>query len=242
MCRFTKCGEQEPHCPASDRFCSLYKKQKANLLAKTIKPNKLIMAPKVAIIIYSMYHHVATMAESVKAGVTSAGGTATIFQVPETLPDSVLVKMHAPPKPDYPIATMKTLEEFETFIIGVPTRFGNFPVQWKSFWDQTGGLWQLGKLQGKPFGVFVATSVPGGGQESTVMNCLSTMVHHGMPFIPLGFSPAATLLSNLSEVHGSSAWGAGCFSGSDGSRKASPLELEIAKIQGKEFYEAVKKF
>jgi NAD(P)H dehydrogenase (quinone) len=38
------------------------------------------MAPKIAIIIYTLYHHTAKMAEAVKAGIESAGGSATIYQ------------------------------------------------------------------------------------------------------------------------------------------------------------------
>ena len=38
-----------------------------------------------------------------------------------------------------------------------------------------------------------------------------------------------------------SPWGAGTFASSDGSRQPSKLELEIADIQGKSFYETVAK-
>ena len=38
-----------------------------------------------------------------------------------------------------------------------------------------------------------------------------------------------------------SPWGAGTFASSDGSREPSKLELEIAGIQGKAFYETVAK-
>jgi multimeric flavodoxin WrbA len=38
-----------------------------------------------------------------------------------------------------------------------------------------------------------------------------------------------------------SPWGAGTFAGPDGSRQPTALELEIANIQGKEFYNVVKK-
>lgn len=48
-------------------------------------------------------------------------------------------------------------------------------------------------------------------------------------------------LSNLEEVHGGSAWGAGTFAGGDGSRQPSALELSVAQAQGKAFYEAVAK-
>ena len=36
--------------------------------------------PNVAIVIYSMYGHIATLAEAEKAGIEAAGGKATIFQ------------------------------------------------------------------------------------------------------------------------------------------------------------------
>jgi NAD(P)H dehydrogenase (quinone) len=39
--------------------------------------------------------------------------------------------MYAPPKPDYPILAPKDLGNFDAFLLGIPTRFGNFPAQWK---------------------------------------------------------------------------------------------------------------
>jgi multimeric flavodoxin WrbA len=98
------------------------------------------MAPRVAIIIYSMYGHVATLAEAEKVGIEKAGGTATIYQVPETLSTEILAKMHAPPKKDYPIATNETLTSHDAFLFGIPTRYGTYPAQWKTFWDATGHL------------------------------------------------------------------------------------------------------
>ncbi|CCH62247.1 hypothetical protein TBLA_0G03100 [Henningerozyma blattae CBS 6284] len=196
------------------------------------------MAQKVAIIIYSMYGHVAEMAEAEKKGIIRAGGQAQIYQVPETLSPDVLKLMHAAPKPNYPIATKETLTEYDHFLFGIPTRFGNFPAQWKAFWDQTGGLWAGGALHGKTVGMFVSTGT-GGGNESTIMNCLSTIVHHGMIFVPLGYKTAFPQLTNLEEPHGGSPWGAGTFAGADGSRMPTDLELKIASIQGEAFYSTI---
>lgn len=56
--------------------------------------------------------------------------------------------MHAPPKPAYPVITAAELSKFDAFLFGIPTRFGNFPGQWKAFIDTTGGLWQSGGLNG----------------------------------------------------------------------------------------------
>jgi len=89
--------------------------------------------------------------------------------------------------------------------IGIPTRYGNFPAQWKAFWDQTGGLWAKQTLAGKKFGVFVSTAVQGGGQELTAFQSLSVAIHHGMVFVPIGYQ--ITESTDLSELHGGSPWG-----------------------------------
>jgi NAD(P)H dehydrogenase (quinone) len=39
-----------------------------------------------------------------------------------------------------------------------------------------------------------------------------------------------------------SPWGAGTFAGPDGSRQPSALELELATLQGKGFWEIVSKY
>jgi len=199
------------------------------------------MAPKIAIVYYSLYGHILKLAEAEKKGIEAAGGSADILQVPETLSDDVLQKMHAAPKATYPVATAEKLLEYDAFLFGIPTRYGNFPAQWKAFWDRTGGIWAKGGYWGKYAGVFVSTGTPGGGQESTAIASLSTLAHHGIIYVPLGYGQAFPLLANLSEVHGGSPWGAGTFAGGDGSRQPTPLELEIAETQGKTFYGVVSK-
>lgn len=198
-------------------------------------------APKVAIIIYTMYGHIAKLAEAEKAGIEKAGGSADIYQVPETLSQEILNKMHAPAKPDYPIITTDIITQYDAFLFGIPTRYGNFPAQWKAFWDSTGGLWAGGKLAGKYAGLFVSTAGLGGGQESTCLASMSTLAHHGIIYVPLGYSHAFAIQTNLEEVHGGSPWGAGTFAGSDGSRQASKLEIDLAEIQGKAFWDIVSK-
>jgi len=199
------------------------------------------MAPKVAIIFYSMYGHIKQLAEAEKRGIEAAGGTVKIFQVAETLSEEVLAKMHAPPKSDYPIAEPEDLLEFDAILFGIPTRYGNFPAQWKTFWDKTGQIWASGGYWGKYAGIFVSTGTQGGGQESTNIAAMSTLTHHGITYVPLGYKFTFAQLANLNEIHGGSPWGAGTFSGADGSRQPTKLELEIAELQGKTFYERVAK-
>ena len=94
--------------------------------------------------------------------------------------------------------------EGNPFRLGRSTASSNvehsFPVQ--AFWDSTGKLWQEGKLAGKYAGIFVSTGTLGGGQESTVLASLSTLTHHGILYVPFGYSHAFGQLANLDEVHG----------------------------------------
>jgi NAD(P)H dehydrogenase (quinone) len=201
------------------------------------------MAPKIAIVYYSMYGHIRQLAEAEKAGIEAAGGSATLYQIPETLPEDVLSKMHAPPKPtDVEVLhDPAVLESYDAFLFGIPTRYGNFPAQWKAFWDKTGKQWASGSFWGKYAGLFVSTAGLGGGQESTCIAAMSTLAHHGIIYVPLGYATVFGQLTNLAEAHGGSPWGAGAFAASDGSRQPSALEKEIATEQGKAFYGAVSK-
>ncbi|KAK6220541.1 flavodoxin-like fold protein [Pestalotiopsis sp. IQ-011] len=204
------------------------------------------MAPKVAIVYYSMYGHIRQLAEAEKKGIEKAGGKADLFQIAETLPKEALTAMGAPGQPsDVPLLEgsdgPKKLEEYDAVLMGIPTRYGNFPAQWKAFWDRTGGQWANGLYHGKLAGLFVSTGTLGGGQESTAIAAMSTLTHHGFIYVPLGFAKAPAQLMSLNEVHGGSPWGAGTFSGADGSRQPSPLELEIAEAQGAYFWSVAAK-
>ncbi|CAF1099722.1 unnamed protein product [Rotaria magnacalcarata] len=194
------------------------------------------------IIYYSMYGHIATMAKSILKGVEAAGAEGRLMQVPETLPADVLAKMHAPEK-DKTVPTITlgeagentvgledALENCDGILLGVPTRFGCMPAQMKAFWDATGGLWTKRTLVGKPIGVFFSTSTQGGGQETTTLTSLNNFFHHGMIFVPIGYS--SPLLMNMTEIHGGSAYGAGTFCGPDGARQPTELESQVAEHQG----------
>jgi NAD(P)H dehydrogenase (quinone) len=135
-----------------------------------------------------------------------------VIRIPETLPQEVLDKMHAPKKSSVPVLEKpEQLLDYDAVLFGIPTRYGNFPAQWKAFWDRTGGIWATGGFYGRYAGLFVSTGTLGGGQESTALASMSTLSHHGFIYVPLGYKTAFPLLSNLDEVHGGSAWGAGTF-------------------------------
>ncbi|KAI6703917.1 probable NAD(P)H dehydrogenase (quinone) FQR1-like 1 [Syzygium oleosum] len=198
------------------------------------------MATKVYIVYYSMYGHVEKLAEEIKKGADSVEGVeAKLWQVPETLPEEVLGKMGAPPKSDVPIITPNELVEADGIIFGFPTRFGMMAAQFKAFMDATGGLWGSQKLAGKPAGIFYSTGSQGGGQETTPLTAITQLTHHGMIFVPVGYTFGAGMFE-MEQVKGGSPYGAGTYAG-DGSRLPSELELGLAFHQGKYFADVAKK-
>ncbi|KAK4439871.1 NAD(P)H dehydrogenase (quinone) FQR1 [Sesamum alatum] len=192
----------------------------------------LPMATKLYIVYYSMYGHVEKLAEEIKKGASSVEGVeAKLWQVPETLPGEVLTKMSAPPKSEIPIITPSELAEADGFVFGFPTRFGMMAAQFKAFLDATGGLWRTQQLAGKPAGIFYSTGSQGGGQETTALTAVTQLVHHGMIFVPIGYTFGAGMFE-MEKVKGGSPYGAGTYAG-DGSRQPSDLELQQAFHQGK---------
>ncbi|BCQ45942.1 hypothetical protein ERHA55_34690 [Erwinia rhapontici] len=86
-----------------------------------------------------------------------------------------------------------------------------------------------GALVGKVASVFTSTGT-GGGQEMTITSTWTTLAHHGMIIVPIGYSTPE--LFDISEVRGGTPYGASTLAGGDGSRQPSERELAIAKHQG----------
>ena len=47
---------------------------------------------------------------------------------------------------------------------------------------------QSGALLGKPAGVFTSSGTQGGGIETTALTAVTQFAHHGMVFVPTGYS------------------------------------------------------
>lgn len=177
-----------------------------------------------------------TLAEEVIKGVEAAGAIAKPYQIQETLPAEVLQKMHAGGslKPKYPIIDALTkpeeLKELDGFLLGAPTRYGRLPAQVSAFFDTTGQLWASGALSGKFASTFTSTASQHGGQETTHLTTIPWFVHHGIIYVPIGYTQP--YLTDLTEVHGGSAYGASTVAAADGSRQPTQGELQLAKYQG----------
>ncbi|MBD1399908.1 NAD(P)H:quinone oxidoreductase [Pelovirga terrestris] len=190
---------------------------------------------KILIVHYSMYGHIYKMAEAVAEGVREVDGCeAVIKRVPETLPHEVLEKMGAveaqKAMADIPLATVDDLAEADGIIFGTPTRFGNMCGQMRQFLDATGGLWFNGSLIGKVGSVFVSSATQHGGQESTILNFHTNLLHHGMVVVGLPYSFAGQM--DNSEITGGSPYGASTITGGQGERMPSDNELAGARFQG----------
>lgn len=185
---------------------------------------------KVLVLYYSSYGHIETMAYAVAEGVKSAGGEAVVKRVPELVPSDVAQKSHFKLDQAAPIATVDELPEYDAIIFGSGTRFGTVTAQLRNFMDQTGGLWATGKLVGKVGSVFTSSATQHGGQESTILGFIPTLLHHGMVVVGLPYAFQGQM--GVEEVKGGSPYGASTITGADGSRQPSAIELDAARWQG----------
>jgi len=185
---------------------------------------------KILVLYYSTYGHVEVLSSAIAEGARSvAGVTVTVKRVPETMPPEVAKQYGAKLDQAAPVADPKELGDYDAILFGTPTRFGNMAAQMRNFLDQTGSLWAKGALVGKVGSVFTSTGT-GGGNESTIISFVTTLMHHGMLYVGLPYS--CPELADVSEVKGGSPWGAATIAGADGSRKPSAKELAQARFQG----------
>ncbi|MFW2227624.1 NAD(P)H:quinone oxidoreductase type IV [Rhizobium sp. CRRU65] len=185
---------------------------------------------KVLVLYHSAYGHIETMAKAVADGARSTGAEVVIKRVPELVPDEVAKASFFKMDQEAPIADPNELDQYDAIIVGAGTRFGTVASQMRNFWDQTGGLWAASKLTGKIGAVFTASATQHGGQESTILGFLPTLLHHGMIVAGLPYSFQGQL--GLEEVKGGTPYGATTITGADGSRQPSSVELEGARYQG----------
>ena len=185
---------------------------------------------KVLILYYSMYGHIETLAQAVAEGARNVSGVeVTIKRVPETMDPEAFKAAYGKIDQQAAIASPNELGDYDAIIFGTPTRFGNMAGQMRTFLDQTGGLWAKGALVGKAASVFTSTGT-GGGQETTITSTWTTLAHHGLVIVPIGYGDPA--LFDISQAGGGTPYGASTIAGGDGSRQPDARELGIARHQG----------
>jgi len=186
---------------------------------------------KVLILYYSAYGHMERMAQAVAEGVREAGAHADIKRVPELVPEEIAKKSGFKLNQAAPIATVSELPDYDAIIFGSGTRFGVVTSQMRNFLDQTGPLWATGALVGKVGSVFTGSGTQHGGQESTVLTMIPTLLHQGMVVVGLPYTFPGQ--SRTDEITGGSPYGASTITKPDGSRMPSENELAGARFQGR---------
>ncbi len=195
---------------------------------------------KVLVLYHSFYGHIESMAGAVAQGARGvAGTTVDLKRVPETVPADVFKASHGKADQKAPVAQPAELANYDAIIFGAPTRFGNVSAQMRTFIDQTGGLWASGALVGKVGSVFTSSATQHGGQESTILTFIPTLLHHGLVVVGLPYSEQRQM--GLEEIKGGSPYGASTIAGAQGERMPSEQELGMAQFQGRHVAEIAKK-
>lgn len=185
---------------------------------------------RILVLYYSSYGHIETMAQAVAEGARAAGAEVDIKRVPELVPEDIARKSHYKMDQAAPVATIDDLPNYDGIIFGCGTRFGTMASQMRNFVDQAGGLWARGALNGKVGAAFTSSATQHGGQESTILGFIPTMLHFGMVVVGLPYAFQGQM--GVGEVKGGSPYGASTITDGDGSRMPSAAELDGARFQG----------
>ena len=203
---------------------------------------------KVNVIFHSIHGHIYKMAEAVAAGAREVEGAEVgIYQVPETLPHEVIVKMGAVETKKLfahiPVLTRDmykdVLADADALIFGTPTRYGMMTAEMRTVLDGLGGLWSQDAFVGKVGSVFTSSATQHGGQESTILSFHVSLLHLGMIIVGLPYSEKRQ--KRMDEITGGSPYGASTIAGGDGSRQPSENELAMARFQGRHVAQVAKK-
>jgi NAD(P)H dehydrogenase (quinone) len=187
---------------------------------------------RILVLYHSSYGHVEQMAHAQAEGARRVpGAVVTLKRVPELVSEQVARAANMKLDQAAPIADPNELDQYDGFLFGTPTRFGNMTAQMRNFLDQTGGLWFRHALVGKVGSVFTCTASQHGGQETTITSFHTTLLHFGMVIVGLPYTYKD--LSTMREVTGGTPYGASSITGAGAEmRMPSALELDMCKYQG----------
>ena len=194
------------------------------------------MTAKVAVIYYSATGSVHALARAVADGAASVGAEVRLRRVAELAPASAIDqnpqwRRHADATTSVTEATLDDLAWADALALGTPTRFGAPAAQLKQFIDQTGKLWQEGRLADKPVTAFTSAFNRHGGSEATILSLANVFYHWGALIVPPGFTDPAVAAA------GGNPYGTSLVSGSSNGAGPDPAALDAARFQGRRLAE-----
>jgi NAD(P)H dehydrogenase (quinone) len=187
-----------------------------------------LTTPYVLVLYYSRHGATREIARLVARGIEAEGLEARLRTVPAVSAVSEAVEPEVPDSGDL-YCSLDDLAACAGLALGSPTRFGNMAAPLKYFLDGTSSLWVNGALIDKPAVVFTSTGSLHGGQESTLLNLMLPLLHHGMMILGLPYSEPGLMRT----TGGGTPYGASHHAGSDDSRPLDRQENELCIALGR---------
>lgn len=187
------------------------------------------MSPSYVLVLYYSRHGATReMARLIARGIEAEGVEARLRTVPAVSPVCEAVEPDLPDSGDI-YCSLDDLAGCAGLALGSPTRFGNMAAPLKHFLDGTSSLWVNGTLIDRPAAVFTSTGTLHGGQESTLLNMMLPLLHHGMMILGLPYSEPGLVRT----AGGGTPYGASHHAGSDDARPIDAQEGELCVALGR---------
>ena len=188
------------------------------------------------ILFYSAGGSVRNIAHSIAEGAENEGVAIKIRTVPKISAVTEQTEEQIPEKGEV-YCTKDDLINCSGLAIGSPTRFGSMASPLKYFLDSTGDLWASNTLEDKPGIAFTSTGSMHGGQEVTLFNLITYMMHHGMIIHGSPYSIKELSSSNA----GGTPYGPSHVESFNDSNVLTPDERAIAVKTGSRLAKLIKK-
>ena len=188
------------------------------------------------VLFYSASGSVKNLAHAIADGAENESMDIKIRTVPKVTPS---VEKSDPDVPNSGeiYCTKEDLINCSGLALGSPTRFGSMAAPLKYFLDTTGDLWATNALENKPGIAFTSTGSMHGGQEVTIFNLITFMLHHGMIISGTPYS-----FTNLNKTKsGGTPYGPSHVENFNSSNELTKDEYEIAKNSGARLAKLIKK-
>jgi NAD(P)H dehydrogenase (quinone) len=193
--------------------------------------------PKVLVLFYSRTGNTAALADAIVEGAKSVRfAEVDVRRIDDLAPADVIESNSEWKASRETLAAryqtfrdVSALVEYDALVLGAPTRYGIMAAELKNVLDQTGPLWQAGKLVNKVGSAFTSVSTQHGGHETTLWSIMTPMANLGMILVPPGYSDAVMF-------SGGSPYGATATTGAGAPGQA---DLAAARHQGKRVAEVV---
>ena len=188
------------------------------------------------ILFYSATGAVKNLAHAIADGAEKKGIEVRIRTVPKVSSVAEAVEASIPEKGEI-YCTKEDLIDCAGIALGSPTRFGSMAAPLKYFLDSTGDIWSNHELENKLGCVFTSTGSMHGGQEITLFNLMTYLLHQGVIFVGSPYS-----ISDLSITKsGGTPYGPSHVSNTNKTGDLTSAEREIAMATGKRMAELILK-